>query len=74
MITGLNQSDRSDRSNGRNNAAVIRWGILGTGNIARQFAEGLKSARGAVLQAVAYGGTCGGIRYLVRDSPPACFL
>lgn len=30
----------------------IRWGILGTGNIARQFAEGLKSARGAVLQAV----------------------
>lgn len=52
MIMGLNQSDRSDRSNGRNNAAVIRWGILGTGNIARQFAEGLKSARGAVLQAV----------------------
>jgi predicted dehydrogenase len=33
-------------------ADTIRWGILGTGNIARQFAEGLKSARGAVLQAV----------------------
>lgn len=31
---------------------TIRWGILGTGFIARQFAEGLKSARGAVLQAV----------------------
>lgn len=31
---------------------AIRWGILGTGNIAHQFAEGLKSARGAVLQAV----------------------
>lgn len=31
---------------------TIRWGILGTGNIARQFAEGLKSARGAALQAV----------------------
>lgn len=30
---------------------TIRWGILGTGNIAHQFAEGLKSARGAVLQA-----------------------
>ncbi len=31
---------------------TIRWGILGTGFIARQFAEGLKSAHGAVLQAV----------------------
>lgn len=31
---------------------TIRWGILGTGHIARQFAEGLKAARGAVLQAV----------------------
>jgi len=49
MMTGLN---RSVLSNDQGNAAVIRWGILGTGNIARQFAEGLKSARGAVLQAV----------------------
>ncbi len=48
-MTGLN---RSVLSNDQGNAAVIRWGILGTGNIARQFAEGLKSARGAVLQAV----------------------
>lgn len=31
---------------------TIRWGILGTGNIAHQFAEGLKSARGAALHAV----------------------
>ncbi|HDP35761.1 MAG TPA: Gfo/Idh/MocA family oxidoreductase [Candidatus Hydrogenedentes bacterium] len=30
----------------------IRWGILGTGNIARQFAEGLKSAEGAILSSV----------------------
>lgn len=31
---------------------IIRWGILGTGNIARQFAEGLKFAKGAALHAV----------------------
>jgi dihydrodiol dehydrogenase / D-xylose 1-dehydrogenase (NADP) len=31
---------------------TIRWGILGTGNIAHQFAKGLKSASGAVLTAV----------------------
>lgn len=31
---------------------AIRWGILGTGNIAHQFAKGLAFARGAVLQAV----------------------
>lgn len=31
---------------------TIRWGILGTGNIAHQFAEGLKSAEGAALCAV----------------------
>jgi len=30
----------------------IRWGILGTGVIARAFAEGLRHARGAVLRAV----------------------
>ncbi len=30
----------------------IRWGILGAGNIAHQFAEGLKSAQGAELRAV----------------------
>ena len=30
----------------------IRWGILGTGNIARQFATGLNSAPGAELAAV----------------------
>lgn len=32
---------------------TIRWGILGTGAIAHQFAHGLGFARGAVLQAVA---------------------
>ncbi len=52
MITEINQSEWSDRSKSPNNATIIRWGILGTGNIARQFAEGLQSARGAVLQAV----------------------
>ncbi|MCK5861130.1 MAG: Gfo/Idh/MocA family oxidoreductase [Candidatus Hydrogenedentes bacterium] len=31
---------------------TIRWGILGTGNIAHQFAKGLKSASGAMLVAV----------------------
>ncbi|HEX8323223.1 MAG TPA: Gfo/Idh/MocA family oxidoreductase [Tepidisphaeraceae bacterium] len=31
----------------------IRWGILGTGNIARQFANGVKSSRACVLTAVA---------------------
>lgn len=31
----------------------IRWGILGTGTIAHQFAQGLQHAEGAVLQAVA---------------------
>lgn len=31
----------------------IRWGILGTGTIAHQFAQGLQQADGAVLQAVA---------------------
>ncbi len=31
---------------------TIRWGILGTGNIAHQFAKGLESAEGAVLCAV----------------------
>lgn len=30
----------------------IRWGILGTGTMARQFAEGLKSASGAQLHSV----------------------
>lgn len=33
-------------------ASPVRWGILGTGAIARKFAEGLKSADGAVLAAV----------------------
>jgi predicted dehydrogenase len=33
-------------------AQVIRWGILGTGNIARQFAEGLATARRGVMAAV----------------------
>ncbi len=31
---------------------VVRWGILGTGGIARAFAEGLRLAPGAVLAAV----------------------
>ncbi|MFA6243998.1 MAG: Gfo/Idh/MocA family oxidoreductase, partial [Candidatus Hydrogenedentales bacterium] len=31
---------------------TIRWGILGTGSIARQFARGLQSAEGAELSAV----------------------
>ena len=31
---------------------TIRWGILGTGGIARKFAEGLKTAGGATLTAV----------------------
>ena len=31
----------------------VRWGIIGPGNIARKFAEDLKLADGAVLQAVA---------------------
>ena len=30
----------------------IRWGILGTGTIARKFAEGLRFAKGAELRAV----------------------
>src|SRR5690606_15936498 len=30
----------------------IRWGILGTGTIARKFAEGLQAAQGATLVAV----------------------
>lgn len=33
-------------------AASIRWGILGTGNIAHKFAEGLKSCESAELAAV----------------------
>jgi predicted dehydrogenase len=33
-------------------ADTIRWGILGTGNIARKFAEGLTTAPGAQLVAV----------------------
>lgn len=33
-------------------AAAVRWGILGTGVIARKFAEGLRDADGAVLAAV----------------------
>lgn len=33
-------------------ANPLRWGILGTGNIARQFAEGLGSARRGVIEAV----------------------
>src|SRR5690242_16295021 len=32
---------------------TVRWGILGTGGIARAFALGLKHAPGAVLAAVA---------------------
>jgi len=31
---------------------LVRWGIVGTGNIARQFAEGLRSVRNAQLLAV----------------------
>jgi len=31
---------------------TIRWGILGTGRIAKQFARGLKTAKGAELKAV----------------------
>ena len=31
---------------------TIRWGILGTGSIAKQFARGLKTAKGAALTAV----------------------
>lgn len=34
-------------------SAPVRWGIIGPGNIARKFAEDLKLAEGAVLQAVA---------------------
>ncbi|NLN92838.1 MAG: Gfo/Idh/MocA family oxidoreductase [Candidatus Hydrogenedens sp.] len=33
-------------------AELIRWGIIGTGTIARKFAEGLAFARGAELRAV----------------------
>ena len=31
----------------------LHWGIMGTGNIARQFADGLMGARRSVLAAVA---------------------
>jgi len=34
-------------------ATPLRWGILGTGNIARQFANGVNDGRRGVLQAVA---------------------
>lgn len=33
-------------------ARTIRWGILGTGNIARQFAAGMKSSRRGIVSAV----------------------
>lgn len=33
--------------------STIRWGILGLGNIARGFAEGIRETEGSVLQAVA---------------------
>lgn len=33
-------------------ATKLRWGILGTGNIARQFAAGVRSAQRSTLQAV----------------------
>src|SRR4051794_20070448 len=33
-------------------ADLLRWGILGTGNIARQFVEGMASSRRGVVSAV----------------------
>jgi predicted dehydrogenase len=49
---GLNRTRHRNQDHGMATSLPVRWGILGCGNIARQFAEGLRFAPGATLAAV----------------------
>src|SRR5687767_12963053 len=51
-------------------AETLRWGILGTGNIARQFAEGLATARRSVVAAVGSRSAAGAEEFASRFRVP----
>ena len=51
----------------------LRWGILGTGNIARQFADGLTSARRSVLSAVGSRSAAAAEQFAAAHRVPAAF-
>lgn len=51
----------------------VRWGILGTGNIANQFAKGLAVAPGAVLHAVGSRSQEGASRFARRYAVPQAY-
>lgn len=51
-LMSQNVATSSDNINNQQERHRMRWGIIGTGNIAHQFAEGLSSVPDGVLQAV----------------------
>ena len=56
-----------------NEKQIIRWGVAGTGTIARQFASDMELARGAVLTAVCSRDLARAREFAVRHSGVAAF-
>lgn len=55
----------------REMSAKLQWGVLGTGNIARKFAKGLRESRSGVLTAIG-SRSMASARAFARDFPAEC--